>query len=85
MGQKDRLNVAGGFCMGTGKEIEKRNHIIGFVMVEDESWSRRVSLGYAKKIAKMTGFNIVSRLVSRKLVPDGVTLYGGQNGLVLKK
>lgn len=49
MGQKDRLNVAGGFCMGTGKEIEKRNHIIGFVMVEDESWLHEFHWGMQKK------------------------------------
>jgi ubiquinone/menaquinone biosynthesis C-methylase UbiE len=45
----------------------------------------RVSLSHAKSSAKKTGFEILSELVSRRKVPDGITSYGGQNGLVLKK
>ena len=44
-----------------------------------------VSLGYAQKVAIGCGFKKMKVLVSRKDVPDGVNLYGGQNGLVLKK
>lgn len=45
----------------------------------------RVSLSYATKQAKAFGFTVHKELVSKKTVPDGVNLYGGQNGLVLKK
>jgi ubiquinone/menaquinone biosynthesis C-methylase UbiE len=44
-----------------------------------------VSLSHAKMLAKKLGFEILMTLVSHKKVPDGVKLFGGQNGLVLKK
>ncbi|WP_102795720.1 class I SAM-dependent methyltransferase [Bowmanella denitrificans] len=45
----------------------------------------RVSLSYARAQASECGFKVHKELVSKKTVPDGVTLYGGQNGLVLFK
>ena len=45
----------------------------------------KVSLPYAKKLAEETDFKILKTLVSRRKVPDGVSLYGGQNGLVMSK
>jgi ubiquinone/menaquinone biosynthesis C-methylase UbiE len=44
-----------------------------------------ISLHYAKKLARRIGFHPQAELVSRKTVPDGVRLYGGQNGLILTK
>ena len=44
-----------------------------------------VSLPKAKRLARNAGFEILGDLVSRKIVPDGVRLYGGQNGLILRK
>ena len=44
-----------------------------------------VSLSYAKSLARRTGFEVLSQLVSHKKVPDGINLFGGQNGLVLRK
>lgn len=45
----------------------------------------RVSLSYAKALGRRIGFEVCKTLVSRKNVPDGAALYGGQNGLVLRK
>ncbi|MEW6068855.1 MAG: class I SAM-dependent methyltransferase [Nitrospirota bacterium] len=45
----------------------------------------RVSLSFARKLSRETGFKVAKNLVSRKKVPDGLELYGGQNGLVLLK
>jgi len=44
-----------------------------------------ISLRYAKKLAKRSGFLTLKKCVSHKKVPDGISLYGGQHGLVLKK
>lgn len=44
-----------------------------------------ISLRYAKSLAKKRGFEILSELVSHKKVPDGMHLYGGQHGLVIRK
>jgi len=44
-----------------------------------------LSLRYAKKLANETGFVVLKKCVSRKKVPDQISLYGGQHGLVLKK
>jgi len=44
-----------------------------------------VSLAHAKSLARRAGFEVLSTLVSHKKVPDGIKLYGGQNGLVLRK
>ncbi len=49
------------------------------------STNLRVSLPHAKKLARTIGFTVMRALVSRRRVPDGVALYGGQHGLVLKK
>lgn len=45
----------------------------------------KVSLIYAKKIAKKFGFEVCKTLVSHKKVPNGMRLYGGQHGLILQK
>jgi len=44
-----------------------------------------ISLRYAEKLAKRCGFLTLKKCVSHKKVPDGISLYGGQHGLVLKK
>ena len=44
-----------------------------------------ISLNHAKQFAQKIGFRPRAQLVSNKNVPDGVHLYGGQNGLVLTK
>ncbi|MGE0811317.1 MAG: class I SAM-dependent methyltransferase [Immundisolibacter sp.] len=49
------------------------------------STNLRVSLSHAKALARRTGFTVLRTLVSHKRVPDGTRLYGGQNGLVLRK
>ncbi len=45
----------------------------------------KITLPFAKRIVKKTNFTVLKTLVSRKRVPDGVHLYGGQHGLVLRK
>ena len=45
----------------------------------------KVSLHYAKALAEDIGFKICKSVVSYKKVPDGINLFGGQYGLVLKK
>jgi ubiquinone/menaquinone biosynthesis C-methylase UbiE len=49
------------------------------------STNLRVSLNRGKSLARSIGFNVMRTLVSRRRVPDGTALYGGQHGLVLKK
>lgn len=49
------------------------------------STNLRVSLSHAKRLAASVGFTVVRTLVSRRRVPDGANLFGGQNGLVLLK
>jgi len=44
-----------------------------------------VSLPRARRLARETGFEVLGTLVSRKKVPDGIGLFGGQNGLILRK
>jgi SAM-dependent methyltransferase len=44
-----------------------------------------VSLRYAEKLAKKCGFLTLKKCVSHKKVLDGISLYGGQHGLVLKR
>lgn len=44
-----------------------------------------ISLRYAKKLAERCGFITLKKCVSHKKVPDGISLYGGQHGLILKK
>ena len=45
----------------------------------------QVSLSHGRRLSSSIGFTVLQHLVSRRRVPDGVDLYGGQNGLVLKK
>jgi len=45
----------------------------------------KVSLSCASDLAISTGFAVLHTLVSRRRVPDGIALYGGQNGMVLRK
>ena len=40
---------------------------------------------FAKKLCKKLGFNVLKKYISRKRVPNGTNLYGGQNCLILKK
>lgn len=49
------------------------------------STNLRVSLRQGKSLARSIGFDVMRTLVSRRRVPDGTALYGGQHGLVLKK
>jgi hypothetical protein len=44
-----------------------------------------ISLSYARSLAREFGFEILSELVSHKRVPDGINLFGGQNGFILRK
>jgi ubiquinone/menaquinone biosynthesis C-methylase UbiE len=44
-----------------------------------------VSLGYASRSARRAGFDVLRRVVSRRQVPDGTRLYGGQHGFVLRR
>jgi len=44
-----------------------------------------ISPVYVKKLAKKIGFQVLGKCVSHKNVPDGISLYGGQHGLILKK
>jgi len=45
----------------------------------------RVSVAFAKKIARSAGFQVKEILVSHRKVPDGFLLFGGQHGMVLMK
>lgn len=45
----------------------------------------RVTLPFARKIARETGFALLSWTVSRKNLPDGYARFGGQYGLLLEK
>jgi SAM-dependent methyltransferase len=49
------------------------------------STNLRVSLRAAASLASAIGFEVMRALVSRRRMPDGAALYGGQHGLVLKK
>lgn len=40
---------------------------------------------FAKKFCKKLGFKVLKTYISRKRVPNGANLYGGQNCLILKK
>jgi ubiquinone/menaquinone biosynthesis C-methylase UbiE len=44
-----------------------------------------VSLYYVKRLVRRLGFEILGIVVSHKKVPDGVSLFGGQHGLILRK
>lgn len=44
-----------------------------------------VSLVHAKALAQSLGFDVLCELVSRKHAPEGIILFGGQNGLVIRK
>ncbi len=44
-----------------------------------------ISPAYVKKLAVETRFRVLEKCVSHKNVPDGISLYGGQHGLILKK
>lgn len=44
-----------------------------------------ISLRYAERLAKRCGFLTLKKCVSHKKVPDGISLYGGQHSLILKK
>ena len=44
-----------------------------------------VTLPYATEICRKAGFKVCRATVSRKRVPDGLSLYGSQHGLLLKK
>ena len=44
-----------------------------------------VSLSHAKRLSRTIGFEVLEGLVSRRRIPDGTHLYGGQHGLVLRK
>ncbi|NIP24282.1 MAG: class I SAM-dependent methyltransferase [Phycisphaerae bacterium] len=45
----------------------------------------QISVSFAKKTARLSGFQVLGKVVSHKKVPDGINLYGGQHGLILKK
>lgn len=49
------------------------------------STNLRISLRHASALARTIGFEVLRALVSRRRVPDGAALYGGQHGLVLRK
>jgi SAM-dependent methyltransferase len=44
-----------------------------------------ISLPHAKALSKQIGLEVLADLVSHKKVPDGIKLFGAQNGLVLRK
>lgn len=44
-----------------------------------------VSTNYVKEISKKTGFEVEKILISRINVPDGIDVYGGQHGVLLRK
>lgn len=49
------------------------------------STNLRVSLRHGRSLARAVGFKVMRTLVSRRRVPDGAALYGGQHGLLLQK
>ena len=44
-----------------------------------------ISSKYAKNFANKVGFIVLEKCVSHENVPDGISLYGSQHGLILKK
>ena len=40
---------------------------------------------FVKKLCKKLGFQILKTDISRRKVPDGANIYGGQNCIILKK
>jgi len=44
-----------------------------------------VAMSFAKRLSRSLRFEILKTLVSRKRVPDGMDLFGGQHGLLLRK
>jgi len=44
-----------------------------------------IGKSHAKRLVKSIGFKILEEMVSRKKVPDGISKFGGQHGLVLAK
>ena len=44
-----------------------------------------IRLGYAKHLAQTAGFEILGSVPSHKHVPDGIALFGGQNGILIRK
>lgn len=44
-----------------------------------------LTMPHTKKVSRRAGFNVLGELVSRKGVPNGISRYGGQHGLILKK
>jgi SAM-dependent methyltransferase len=49
------------------------------------STNLRISLRHGSTLARTVGFEVLRTLVSRRRVPDGAALYGGQHGLLLRK
>ena len=45
----------------------------------------KVGRRYVSRLAKALGYKVRERLRSKKGVPNGIHIYGGQNGLVLEK
>lgn len=68
--------IAEGFLLSKGfQELPARVNCTNLI----------VSLSHAKRLSKSIGFEILGDLVSHKKVPDGLSLFGGQNGLVMRK
>ena len=44
-----------------------------------------VSVNYVKNLSEKIGFQVKGLVVSRIRVPDGINLYGGQHGVVIRK
>ena len=44
-----------------------------------------ISSLHARSLARSLGFRILAQMVSRRKVPDGISLFGRQSGLVLKR
>ena len=63
------------FCKSGYREILARVNTTNLV----------VSVSFARRMAVNLGFQVLKQVVSHKKVPDGINLYGGQHGLILKK
>ena len=45
----------------------------------------RLTRAFARRLARREGFRVLRGLVSRRKVPDGLSRYGMQHGLLLQK
>lgn len=84
---RDSLNKPSKFLYLRDRILEYLRLKKGFIEIPSKvnEVNLKLTMMYAKKICRKYGFKIQEELVSRRKVPDGTLLYGGQHGLVIAK